>query len=429
MTRRFQNGHLRCAPRKNGPAVWELLWRDQDDNGLTKRHTACIGSVQQYPTREMAEAAASGLRLNINKDMHRTGIKPILLGDLIDHYVHTRLLGAEISYSEATKIVYRQFLEVWIRPTWGATNIRAIRTVEVEVWLSQLRLKDGEAMAESTKAKIRNLLSLLFNHAIRQEWLEQGKNPITFVRQPATRKKIPAVLEPAEIQLLLSELEPPFSLLVLLDLTTGLRRSELFALKWGDIDIPTLTINVTRSIFEGVVGKCKTRASQAPIPLAPYVATQLSAWREKTNYKNSNDWVFTNPSYGLHPFWPNRVLTREIQPAAARAGITKRIGWHTFRRTYATLLVANGENVKVVQELMRHASSRSTLEIYTQANGEDKREAQQRLLQMIAPQEHNDHIMVASEELPDSLPELAGNLSASRLLSKWEDLEQEERLM
>lgn len=159
-------------------------------------------------------------------------------------------------------------------------------------------------MADSTKAKIRNLLSLLFNHAIRQEWLEQGKNPITFVRQPATRKKIPAVLEPAEIQLLLSELEPPFSLLVLLDLTTGLRRSELFALKWGDIDIPTLTINVTRSIFEGVVGKCKTRASQAPIPLAPHVATQLSAWREKTNYKNSDDWVFTNPSYGLHPFWP-----------------------------------------------------------------------------------------------------------------------------
>lgn len=123
--------------RKNGPAVWELLRRDQDDNGLTKRRTACIGSVQQYPTREMAEAAASGLRLHINKDMHRTGIKPILLGDLIDHYVHTRLLRADSSYSEATKIVYRQFLEVWIRPTWGAMNIRE----EVEVWLSQLRLR------------------------------------------------------------------------------------------------------------------------------------------------------------------------------------------------------------------------------------------------------------------------------------------------
>ena len=64
----------------------------------------------------MAEAVANGLRLNINKDIHRTGIKRILLGDLIDHYVDTRLLAADSSYAEATKIVYRQFLEVWIRP-------------------------------------------------------------------------------------------------------------------------------------------------------------------------------------------------------------------------------------------------------------------------------------------------------------------------
>jgi integrase len=47
--------------------------------------------------------------------------------------------------------------------------------------------------------------------------------------------------------------------------------------------------------------------------------------------------------------------------------IKKRIGWHTFRHSYSSLLVANGENVKVVQELMRHASSRFTLDVYSQA--------------------------------------------------------------
>jgi site-specific recombinase XerD len=47
-----------------------------------------------------------------------------------------------------------------------------------------------------------------------------------------------------------------------------------------------------------------------------------------------------------------------IQPAAQRIGITKRIGWHTFRRTYTTLLHANGEDVKVVQELLRHGSAK-----------------------------------------------------------------------
>jgi len=79
-------------------------------------------------------------------------------------------------------------------------------------------------------------------------------------------------------------------------------------------------------------------------------------------------------------------LARE---AAKRAGIKKRIGWHTFRHTYSTILIANGENVKVVQELMRHASSRCTLEIYFQAKIAAKREAQQRLVQMIFPEELN----------------------------------------
>jgi integrase len=62
-------------------------------------------------------------------------------------------------------------------------------------------------------------------------------------------------------------------------------------------------------------------------------------------------------------------------------------GWHTFQHTYSTLPIANGENVKVVQELMRHANSRSTLEIYSQARMEQKRQAQQRLAQAIIPEE------------------------------------------
>jgi site-specific recombinase XerD len=83
--------------------------------------------------------------------------------------------------------------------------------------------------------------------------------------------------------------------------------------------------------------------------------------------------------------------------AVARAGIPKRIGWHTFRHTYATLLVANGENVKVVQELMRHASTRFTLEIYSQAQLIAKRAAQERLVDAIL-----------HEGVADSLPAIVG---------------------
>ena len=83
------------------------------------------------------------------------------------------------------------------------------------------------------------------------------------------------------------------------------------------------------------------------------------------------------------------MLQRIIRPAALRAGIRKVIGWHTFRHTYSMLLIANGENVKVVQELMRHASSRSTLEVYSQARIEAKRHAQRRLVEMIVFEEND----------------------------------------
>ena len=91
-------------------------------------------------------------------------------------------------------------------------------------------------------------MSVLFNHAIRYEWLEQGKNPITLVRQSTARQKTPEVLDPHEIQNLLFQLESRYRLMVLLAATTGLRRSELFALKWKDIDFSNETLNVNRAI-------------------------------------------------------------------------------------------------------------------------------------------------------------------------------------
>ena len=66
-------------------------------------------------------------------------------------------------------------------------------------------------------------------------------------------------------------------------------------------------------------------------------------------------------------------------------GITKRVGWHTFRHTYSTLLRANGEDVKVVQELLRHANSKITMDVYTQALSPAKREAQGRVASIIFP--------------------------------------------
>jgi site-specific recombinase XerD len=64
---------------------------------------------------------------------------------------------------------------------------------------------------------------------------------------------------------------------------------------------------------------------------------------------------------GRQPYWPDNLMKRH------QAGINKNIGWHTFRHSFGTLLMANKEDVKTVQELLRHANSRITLDVYTEA--------------------------------------------------------------
>jgi integrase len=115
--------------------------------------------------------------------------------------------------------------------------------------------------------------------------------------------------------------------------------------------------------------------------------------RKRASIQNPVIWIFASPhTQGKYAFWPDILLLKIIQPAALRAGIKKRIGWHTFRHSYSSLLVANGENVKVVQELMRHASSRFTLDVYSQARKGAKRQAQQRVVQMILPENFDDAV-------------------------------------
>ena len=120
--------------------------------------------------------------------------------------------------------------EKWIVPRWGATNLSGIRAVEVELWLRTLPL------ARASRAKIRNLMSVLFNHARRHDFTDH--NPITLVRQSAKRRTVPEVLLPSEINLLVHSLRNRERTLVLLAAGTGLRMSELFGLKWQDVDSP-----------------------------------------------------------------------------------------------------------------------------------------------------------------------------------------------
>ncbi len=110
------------------------------------------------------------------------------------------------------------------------------------------------------------------------------------------------------------------------------------------------------------------RASQKAIPLHNVLAEVLREWRRRTVFASADDWVFASPHcQGRKPYWGQAIMRHHIHPVLRQLGITKRVGWHTFRHTYSTLLRHVGAELKVMQELLRHASVRVTLDTYTQA--------------------------------------------------------------
>ncbi len=185
-------------------------------------------------------------------------------------------------------------------------------------------------------------------------------------------------------------LRDPFRALVLLAAVTGMRRGELIGLKWEDIDFHNAEILIVRSMVDQVEGPPKTLASRRPLPMSFELASSLENWRNQTSFANPQDWVFASPHVlGKKPYWPDAVLKRHVFPAAERAGIDKKIGWHSFRRTLATLLHSTGASVKTTQDLLRHSSPMMTLGTYAKAVTADKRIAQETVAAMFLPQSAN----------------------------------------
>jgi len=212
--------------------------------------------------------------------------------------------------------------------------------------------------------------------------------PFILCVRSAKRKAAPVVLTPAEIKTLLEGLKIRERTLVLIAASTGVRQSELFALKWVDIDFSAGTINVARSIVDGHVGQCKTESSQKPVPLHPLVGEALVNWRDHSPYREAEDWVFASRhSAGVRPYWGQAILQKYVRPTARKVGIETRFGWQTFRHTYSALLRSVGTEFEVMQELLRHSTIRSTLDVYTQAITPAKQNAQAAVMSLVLSSE------------------------------------------
>jgi integrase len=305
------------------------------------------------------------LRVKLNVESRLGG--PITINAFWGRYIEQ-----ETSVRPSTRRSYLSTFNRWIKPRWGDYLLDDVKTVAVESWLRPLPL------APKSKTHIRNLMHLLYQNARRWEYVD--RNPIELVRQSSRRLRIPRVLTAGEIRQLLAELSEPYHSMVLVAACLGLRVSEIIGLQWGDFDWDKMTVLVQRAVVQCQVGETKTEGSCRPLPVHPDLAACLQDLHSHSSYGNAGDWVFANDAG--RPRWQETILKRQLKPAAMRAGIGK-IGWHTFRHTYSTMLRSAGTDIKVQQELLRHANIQTTMNIYTQAVSDQKRAANSKVVEMV----------------------------------------------
>jgi site-specific recombinase XerD len=360
--------------RRSCPDVWVFRWYENISGKWTYKKRI-IGSTVDLRNRRDAEKAVTSLRSSINAEVGT----PKRIDDLVAHYRLHELTRERKAFStiESHRVLFKRYIE----PRWGHFQLSAVRTMEVEEWLHSL------ALAPSSKAKLKCILSTLYNHAIRYEWLTF--NPISRVRTSSKRLRDKDVLTPEEFQRLAEQLSVRDRAMVLLAGSTGLRRSEMIALTWTDLDARTMEVKVLRSCVRNRFGNTKTESSCRPVPLHPVVLNALMDWRARSRYASEVDFLFPSIRLnGTKPLSPDSLLQRSIRPALARAGIVgKQIGWHSFRHSLATNLRTLGVDIKVAQELLRHSSCRTTLDIYTRAVSQQKREANSKVVEMMLPLE------------------------------------------
>ena len=296
---RFQQGSLFKLKRKSVPDVWVFRWYE-NNSGKRAYKKQIIGNVTKLPNRREAEKTVTALRSSINAEIGT----PKTVCDLAAHYRLHELNRERKAFSTIEN--HRLLFMCYIEPRWGNCRLGAVRTMEVEEWLHSLPL------APASKAKLKCVMTVLYNHAIRHEWLTF--NPISRVRTSQKRLRNRDVLAPEEFQALVQQLSVRDRAMVLLIGSTGLRRSEMIALTWSDLNLRTMEVNVLRSCVRNRIGKTKTEASCRPVPLHPLVLSAFT--RERSGWSAADLISFATAGCGdrLTRFAPRALLQSHWPP-------------------------------------------------------------------------------------------------------------------
>lgn len=348
---------------KNGSKSYIVGWRDH--NGKTGKKT--------FRKRREADAFKTDLQNKFNRGEYRP-VKDVTFMELAQSWYDIR--KAEVRPETAR--MYRNHLELRLLPAFGGFKLQNISPQAVKEFSASLSGKISSETHRKCLMTLKNTLSCAI------EWGYLGTNPAAFAKAPKKARKDIEVLSPMEMQLLIEAIDERYRALVASGCHTGLRISEIFGLKWSDVDFVKMKIRVRQNSQNGKFYEPKSTSSRREIPLpVSLVDTLLKhlSWQRQWIPNNKDDLVFTNLRGG-HMNYQN-FCKRYFYPALERAGL-RRVTPHALRHSYATVLLTANEPIKYVSKLLGHSDSSITLRIYAHVLPDTEKNASQRLEEIFA---------------------------------------------
>lgn len=251
---------------------------------------------------------------------------------------------------------------------FGGTRVRRLGPEDIMCFNNVLR---DQGCSPSTRAKHLRVLSACLGTAVRYRYA--AFNPVCELhpgQKPRPERKEAAYFENAELPRLFAELQTGlYRALCLVALKTGMRMGEIFALRWGDVDLDDAVVRVRRSYTGGELGTPKNR-ERRDVDLISDVVELLSRWQNEHGDSASAEALVFPGENGSVFVTPSTVLRRELYPAMKRAGVPRlgptheRRTFHSFRHTFAKRALESGAQVTWLSRHLGHSSLKVTTDIY-----------------------------------------------------------------
>jgi integrase len=363
-----------------GKNTWLVrVYMGTDANGKRKYHNKTIHGTKKDAERYLT----SVLR---DRDLG-VAIEPSRM--TVQEYL-TKWLNevAKHKVSERTYKDYMQHLERHVYPSIGSKRLHQLRPLEIQALINNIH--------ERGHTRLARYIHMIVKQALKQavKWGLIPNNPAELIELPRERTKEMRALSPEEARRFLDAAvyDPYYALFALL-ITSGLRPGEAFGLKWEDVDLLTGKIRVQRSLErrdgQWFLKEPKTPQSRRTVPLPPDVVDALKQHRiEQAQQKlklgpNYHDYGFVFTSENGEPIHKRNLVRRHFKPILRAAGLPEDIRLYDLRHTCATLLLAAGENPKIVSERLGHASVNMTLNRYSHVLPDMQRSAADKLQRML----------------------------------------------